>query len=193
MHYHSILIYLTETALAIPLTSRGATLHACLSSTHSFLAVLFSIPTFEYYKITYVTWIQLSHLLGVLAKLSSFESNDWDPSHVQGVLDLSLVLDGLIARFESLIAARSADGVKKEGSDLLSRVVPRFREYKEAFEKRRGQLIYGHTPTSQELIELSADFDMGDWREVKFDEPDEAFWQEIMGDWAPMQPYQPLA
>ena len=191
MHYHSILIYLTETALAIPLASRQATLHACLSSTHAFLAVLFSVPIIEYYKFTYVSWIQLSHTLGVLSKLSSFESSDWDPSHVQGVLDLSVVLDGLIDRFESLRTVRSVNGVQKE-DDTLSRIIPRFREFKEAFERRRGQLIYGHTPTSQELVELSADFDMGDWKEVTFDEPDEAFWQEIMGDWQPPQSYQPM-
>jgi len=110
---------------------------------------------------------------------------------VQGVLDLSVVLDGLIDRFESLRTVRSVNGVQKE-DDTLSRIIPRFREFKEAFERRRGQLIYGHTPTSQELVELSADFDMGDWKEVTFDEPDEAFWQEIMGDWQPPQSYQPM-
>jgi hypothetical protein len=38
----------------------------------------------------------------VLFELSNFESPDWDPSHVRGVLDLSLIIDNMVSQFEKI-------------------------------------------------------------------------------------------
>src|SRR5438270_11689345 len=102
MHYHSLLAYLTETALSIPLSTRQATLHACLTSTHAFFSFMFSIPTVDYYRLTYISWSQMRHALVVLYKLSSFESPDWNPSHVREILDLSIIIQNIVSRFESI-------------------------------------------------------------------------------------------
>lgn len=151
MHYHSVLASLTETALFSPLPSRSATLHTCLISTHAFLSSLFSVPTLEYYRFSYVSWMQLLHVLGVLSKLSRFESDDWDLSHVRGVLDLGLVLEGLIGKFRELEGVTSnsngggggggglgGDDGPKNG--LFERVIPRFELYKREFEEKREAL-----------------------------------------------------
>jgi len=188
MHYHSILTYLTETALLIPFPSRQATLHACLASTQSFLSVLFSIPTKQYFKFTYVTWAQMMHTLGVLSKLFHFDSPDWDFTHVQGVVDLSLVLGGLIGKFEVLQAA----GVNQDG--LFARIIPRFRQFKEAFEEKRAVLVSAQMALSQAMVEplppAISQMDMGDgFGGVMFTPLDETFWQEIMADLGPVQPY----
>jgi hypothetical protein len=41
----------------------------------------------------------------VLSKLSSFESEDWGITRVRGVVELSLVIDEIIMRFEAMRAA----------------------------------------------------------------------------------------
>ncbi|MCJ1389948.1 hypothetical protein MMC18_002806 [Xylographa bjoerkii] len=183
MHYHSVLIFLTETALSIPLPSRQATLHACLTSVQGFLYSLFSIPTFEYYKFTYISWLQFYRTIIVLSKLSSFESDDWDPSHVRGVVDLSLILDGIIARFEELEAMLETRGELDNKNDMFARVIPRLRQYKDGFERKSVALMEGNPLTSQKAVEQPPQLDAGDASDVMLYQLDEAFWDEIVGDW----------
>lgn len=149
MHYHCILVYLTETALYSPtLPSRVATLHACLTSIISFFSALFSVPTLDYYKCIYPIWIQMMYSLGVLSKLSLFESNDWDLSHVGRMFDLSIVLEGMIGRLgEVMIMRRQMAGAQnvefssEENDDgLVGKVIPQFRKHQETFEKRRQEI-----------------------------------------------------
>lgn len=174
MHYHSLLTYLTETALSIPLSTRQATLHACLTSTHAFFSFLFSIPLVDYYKLTYVTWSQMRHILVVLYRLSSFESPDWDLSHVRNILDLSTIIQNIISQFEKIQWWSNRNGDQGEG--ILSRFIPRLKEYKEAFERKRA-IILGETDTpSTETSPLPMD-------DLMFGQLDDAFWQEILADW----------
>jgi len=150
MHYHSILVYLTETALYTPsLPSRQAILHACLTSIISFFSVLFSFPVAEYYKFPYLSWVQVNHSLTALSKLSLFTSDDWDLSHVGRMMDLSLVLDGILSRFNEVILLRremagvgsnSDSGVERGGS-LFSKVIPKFQQQKAVFEIRRAEIM----------------------------------------------------
>lgn len=176
MHYHSLLAYLTETALSIPLPSRHATLRACLTSTQAFLSFLFCIPLVDYYKFTYVSWAQLFHILVVLFKLSSFDGPDWDLTHVRGVVDLSQILDNVISRFQEIQTSTNADG-------LLVTIIPRLMQYKEAFEKKRATLMGGPAIMSQSELETPLHMNLDD---LMFGELDEGFWQEIMADWGPM-------
>ncbi|MCJ1382984.1 hypothetical protein MMC17_006097 [Xylographa soralifera] len=186
MHYHSALIYLTETALSIPFPSRQATLQACLASVHGFLYSLFSVPTFEYSKFTYISWLQLYRAILVLSKLSSFESDGWDPSHVRGVVDLSLILDGIIGRFEELQAVLETRGQPVNDDALIPRVIPKLRQYKEGFERKSVALMGNDPMASQKAAEQPAQNDAEDMSDVMFYQLDEAFWEEISGDWGAM-------
>jgi hypothetical protein len=177
MHYYSLLAYLTEIALSIPLQSRQATLHACLTSTHAFFSFLFSIPLTDYYKLTYISWSQMRHILIVLYKLSSFESHDWDPSHVRGVLDLSIILDNIVSQFEQIQAWANRNG-DDNYDEFLYRVIPKMREYKEAFERKRAVILGKPIPISLPNIEPQIPLD-----DLTFGQLDEAFWQEIVADW----------
>jgi len=176
MHYHSLLAYLTETALSVPLPSRHAILRACLTSTQAFLSFLFCVPIADYYKFTYVSWAQLFHILVVLFKLSSFESPDWDLTHVRGVMDLSQILDKIISRFQEIQTSTNADG-------LLVTVIPKLMQYREAFEKKRATLMSGHAITPQSELEIPLHMSLDD---LMFGQLDDGFWQEIMANWDPM-------
>ncbi|MCJ1437433.1 hypothetical protein MMC27_006820 [Xylographa pallens] len=176
----NVLIVLTETALSIPFPSRQATLHACLTSVHGFLYSLFSVPTFEYPKLTYISWLQLYRTIIVLSKLSSFESDDWDPTHVRGVVDLSLILDGIIARFEELQETR---GQLANDDALIRRVIPRLRQYKESFEQKSVALMGQNSIASPRAAERPAQLDAEGEPDMMLYQLDEAFWEEIIGDW----------
>jgi hypothetical protein len=175
MHYHSLLTYLTETALSIPLSTRQATLHACLTSTHAFFSFLFSIPLVDYYKMTYASWSQMRHILVVLYKLSSFESPDWHPTHVREILDLSIIMQNIISQFEKIQwwSSKNGDG---QGDGFLFRLIPKLREYKEAFERKRAIILGEAGPPSTELSPLPMD-------DLMFGQLDDRFWQEILADW----------
>ena len=182
MHYHGVLSYLTETALTFPLSTRQATLHACLTSTHAFFSFLFSIPLVDWYKITYISWCQVRYILTVLFKLSNFESPDWDLTHVREILDLSLIIENVISQLETvqIWASRNGNG---QGDGFLFRLLPRLREYKDAFERKRALILgdgstpsYGPTPIPM--------------NDLMFGQLDDAFWQEIVNDWNLLPPLQ---
>jgi hypothetical protein len=181
MHYHCVLAYLTETALTFPLSTRQATLHACLTSTHAFCSFLFSIPLVDWYKITYVSWSQMRHVLIVLYKLSNFESPDWDLSHVRRILDLSVVLENIVSQLEKvqIMASRSGDG---QGDGLLFRFIPALRQYKEAFEQKRAIVLgENRTPSAGPTPPIPLE-------NLMFGQLDDAFWQEIVNDWNLLPP-----
>ncbi|RDW82404.1 hypothetical protein BP6252_03516 [Coleophoma cylindrospora] len=174
MHYHSTLIFLNEMALRVPVASRQAALHTCLTSIQAFLSLLGSIRTEESFKFTYCYWTQLTHILIVLGKVSCFECEEWDLRYVREVLDLSFVLEGFIARFEITLATRG-------DSELYRRIIPKFKQYKEVFERKRASVM------------REDDFMASNWQQTQHHQPtqaedndpipDEAFWQELMGDW----------
>lgn len=179
MHYHSLLAYLTELALSIPFPSRQATLQACLTATHSFFTIMFSVPLTDYYKLTYFSWMQVRNIIVVLCKLSSFESPDWDPSHVRGVLDLSLILDNMISQFEKIQVWRIKQG--QGTSDVfLERFIPRLKQYREAFQRKSQSLLGDPNALSQLSIEPMSHIPMDD---LQFGQLDEAFWGELVFDW----------
>jgi hypothetical protein len=174
-----VLIYLTETALSIPLSSRQATLHACLASTQSFLFCVFSVPTLEYYKVTYLTWIQLLHALDVLCNLSSYQSLDWDPTHVRGVIDVSLVIDGVIRKFEELQRLRQLPEKGPKKNTLLDTIISRLRQDKLGFEERSAMLVDMHELQSRDISDAPQQMEV----QEMFSELDDSFWQEIITDW----------
>ncbi|KAL3425507.1 tRNA processing endoribonuclease [Phlyctema vagabunda] len=174
MQYHSTLVFLNEMAMKVPVPTRHLALHTCLTSIQSFLSLLGSVRTEESFKFTYCYWTQLTHILIVLGKISCFECEDWDLRHVRDVLDLSIVLDGFIARFEITVATRGS-------SELYQRITPRFRQYKELFEKKRASVMKDDEIWQDRMQHMNSDQQdvaLGDMMQL-----DEAFWQEIMGDW----------
>ncbi|KAI9745103.1 MAG: hypothetical protein M1818_001381 [Claussenomyces sp. TS43310] len=180
-----VLIYLTETALFVPLPSRQAILHACLTSTQSFFSLYLSIPLDNYHKITYVSGLQLTYALTVLDKLSHTESDDWDSTHVQGVVNISLVLDGIIARFEAIEGyGRRAPG----DTDLLTKFLPMFRYHRQEVERKRAALMTSLTDYAQMEFSPVPHSDIGGMSGVIFSDLDDAFWQEIIVDF-PEQGY----
>ncbi|TAQ89435.1 hypothetical protein B7494_g2208 [Chlorociboria aeruginascens] len=176
IQYHSVLTFLTETALFIPLPSRSATLHACLTATQATLSSLFSVPVYEYHKLSYGSWLQIFHTLGTLSNLSSFESDDWDPSHARRVVDLSLVLDNIIIRFGELNAAKGG----KENT-IYTKVVERLTEYKESFGRKRIELLSGITQAP--LNNSDTHIDLTGSGGASINELDDAFFEEIMANW----------
>jgi hypothetical protein len=82
----------------------------------------------------------MRHILVVLFKLSSFDSPDWDPSHVREILDLSIIIQNIISQFEKIQwwSSRNGDG---QGDGFLFRLIPKLREYKEAFELKRAFIL----------------------------------------------------
>ena len=119
----------------------------------------------------------------MLAKLSSFESDDWDPTNVRSVVDLSLILDGIIGRFEEMEAMLKQKGDARHDTGVFMRVIPRFRQYKESFERKSVALMDGHPQAAGQTAEQASQFNAGDVPEAMFYQLDEAFWEEIIGDW----------
>lgn len=102
----------------------------------------------EYYKVIYPVWQQMMYSFGVLSKLSLLESDDWDLSHVGRMVDLSIVLDGMLDRFEEVTRLRQRltglDGrtPSSDGSDegIFGKLIPKLRQHKETFERRREDI-----------------------------------------------------
>jgi hypothetical protein len=142
---------------------------------------LFSIPLVDWYKVTYVSWSQMRLILVVLYKLSNFESPDWNPSHVREILDLSIVIENIVSQLEKvqLWASRTGDG---QGDGFLFILIPRLREYKETFERKRA-IILGE----QKIPNVTTPIAMDD---LMFGQLDDAFWQEIVAGWDLLQPVQ---
>lgn len=178
MHYHSTLIFLNEMALRVPVTTRQAALYTCLTSIQAFLSLLGSIRTEESFKFTYCYWTQLTHILIVLGKVSCFECEEWDLRHVREVLDLSVVLEGFIARFEITLATRG-------DSELYRRIIPKFKQYKDVFERKRASVLREDefmTPQWPQMQgQQHSQPEVGHYSNMM--QLDEAFWQELMGDW----------
>lgn len=168
----------------------------------------------HYYKVPYVSWVQMNYALTVLSKLSLFESNDWDLSHVSGIMDLSVVMDGMLLRFEQIletrrkVTGRSDGGEPNKEDGLFGKLIPRFREHKSNFERRRAEIMQkasqrivvvpqttfaeAHEPQMQTITaplvtDMTHDplmqFDLFDIPPVNFSQLDDAFWQEFMGDY----------
>lgn len=180
MHYHSLLAYLTGIALTIPLSTRQATLHACLTSTHAFFSFLFSVPVIDWYKFTYISWAQTRHNIILLQRLSSFESPDWDLSHVREILDLSLIIQNVINQVEKIQSWSTEDG-DGQGGGFISRLLPKMREYKEAFENRRASILGEEVTPSGLPPPLTMD-------DLTFGQLDDMFWQEIVAEWNWLSP-----
>ena len=120
----------------------------------------------------------------MLSKLSSFESDDWDLAHVRGVVDLSLVLDGIIAKFEHLDTERHKTAKPGREDDMMTKSIPIFKQYRERFERKREALMGGNAAPEQIIDEqLPPQIDGGFGEEVVFGQLDDAFWQEIMEEW----------
>jgi hypothetical protein len=179
MHYYAMLTYLTETSLFIPIPSRHATLQACLSSVQGWIYTLFSVPLLRYYKFTYTHWVQFLYVISALGKLSNFDSDDWDVSHVRSVIDLSLALDRMIDQFEALHIITTGGGSKSGQNILLSRAMVMLRRYKEDFEKKRNELLARREAMTQTVAELTPPDYVG---ELMFNQLDNMFWQEIFLD-----------
>ena len=98
-------------------------------------------------------------------------------------MDLSQILDNIISRFQQLMAWNKGDG-------LLSAVVPRLQEYRQAFERKRASLA-GSPATSSSSTELELEpLPQMELDDLMFGQLDEGFWQEIMSDWDPISGQQ---
>ncbi len=177
MHYNAVLVYLTETAFFLPIASRTATLHACLLATHAFLNSLLSLPIQEYAALSYVTWVQAFYVLSVVSNLSKLDNEDWDSSHVQGVLDLGLVLGAMIVRFENIEAAH------ENQITILKVTVPRLQKFKEDFEAKRIEIMQRKMMPYEVAYSAVPDLPVVSAPDSQWGHLDDAFWQEIMADW----------
>ena len=87
--------------------------------------------------------------MNTLAKISLLNSNDWDLTHVPSIMDLSLVLEGILARFDEIVVRRrQATGrelVTVTGLDaadgLFRTMIPSIRGHKIEFERRRTEIM----------------------------------------------------
>lgn len=98
--------------------------------------------------------------LGILSKLSLFESDDWDLSHVGRMADLSIVLEGMLGRLQEVVDLRrrfagsqvsapsSASSSGENEPGILGKVIPQLRQHKETFERRREEIRRRVTPVT---------------------------------------------
>jgi hypothetical protein len=84
------------------------------------------------FKFTYPAWAPISHTLFAIARLSLLVHPDWDLAWVRTTLDLSSVLGALIPAFQRIRVSNAA---------LLERIVLRFKNFRDVFEKRRAEVL----------------------------------------------------
>ena len=82
----------------------------------------------------------------------------------------------MITQLERVQAWASQNG-DIQGDGFVSKLVPRLRQYKEAFEMKRATIL-GEAGTLN--MELAPQIPMDD---LMFGQLDETFWQEIVADW----------
>jgi hypothetical protein len=120
-----------------------------------------------------------------LSKLTLFECDNWDLSHVRQNLDLLEVLQQLAGRFEEAGKEFDVDPLTLQHSDVFSRVVKKIQRIKGWFDGRQVGC------RTQDIMQAGNEGAMGPDEEamvgVQFDLLDEAFWLEVMSDWETLQ------
>ena len=96
-------------------------------------------------------------------------------------MDLSIIIDNVVSQLEQVQvwASRAGDS---HGDGFLFKLIPRLREYKEAFERKRA-VILGQQKTPSVETPIAMD-------DLMFGQLDDAFWQEIVAGWDLLPPVQ---
>ena len=124
------------------------------------------------------------HAFIALSRLTLFEHECWDVSHVRGTMDLSNVLAQLIERFEQAGSGFDDDPVMMLRDDLFSRLARKIRKVKCQIDGRNAE----------ELTQEAAEIRSGGFEEVdgelrmglQSDLSDEAFWLDVMSQLEPL-------
>lgn len=136
-------------------------LHACLVACRSYFDIFLAFLPDSFFSIPMSTFGQMTLDLASFFKLALLEAPGWDLRHVRRELDVSLLPDLLVRRFED--ALRAIGPIKQINStDAFSRYAQRFRQSKCWYSTN---LTAGSGPElSQELMSASwtKDFEVGD-------------------------------
>ena len=62
-------------------------LFACLDVIKTYFEKLYTIPTTQYYHLTYFMWAMMGHMSVVLSKLCLFEGDGWDPDYARSTFN----------------------------------------------------------------------------------------------------------
>lgn len=108
MHYHAVEILVFELCFFMPPTTpaqgpspnRADALWMCLTATRALINIYFSLDSRPHISFSAISLQQLYLALATLSKLLLFKADDWDVNYAQPSVDLSTLLDTLIARTE---------------------------------------------------------------------------------------------
>ena len=192
LHFHTAEIYLYEVAIFGPShlckiadspLQRVEILYACLYSIKAFHEVLDTIPTESFFDYPVTTWMQSTHAVVNLSKMSMLEVEGWEPSQIREVIDLSRLLDKLSARFRNARAIGILPTeLTEDDPDIFSRFARRLLGIKEKFDLKVAASKNVALPTPAANAEASMVEDAGAMPMLPSLD-DEAFWQDILGDW----------
>jgi len=182
MHYHSVEIHLYEIGLSKPHNNgtdqgfkRLELLYACLLSAKSFVEAFFLIPLASYCSLSFVTWIQLSHTLTIICRLLLVNSEGWDIAHAREVVDFPAILQRLAEKF--LEAKKITEAI--QAIDPEKNTFNQYAQIMQWVKLNYESILSTKSLGSQQSLDFSADeVMMGD-----FLNPDDAFWQDFVGDW----------
>jgi hypothetical protein len=155
-------------------------LHSCLEFVKLFFDAYFSLPPALYFTYTIGLFAQLSQAFITLSKLTFFEHDCWDLSHLRQTLDLSEVLQQLAQRFEEAGDGFDLDPLTKEHNSTFSRLARKIRRIKAWFDSRHveeggeEEFLAGNAQAMRVVDEGVVG--------VQLDLLDEAFWLDVMND-----------
>ena len=108
MHYHGVEILIYELSFSMaptgsaqgPFPKRADALWMCLTATRALINTYFALNAQPHISFSAISLQQLYLALATLSKLSLFKAEDWDMTYAQPSMDLSNLLDNLVARTE---------------------------------------------------------------------------------------------
>lgn len=132
---------------------RVTLLYSCLQAVKSFVNVFFAIPVSDYQGLPMTFYAQITHTMGTLHLLSTFNHPDWNLSSVNDILSFQEVFRQMALRFTQAKFALGFDPHTHERLDPFSKYAGKF----EFMITRWGEKFSPCNPTPSEPSGEEAD------------------------------------
>lgn len=182
LHYHNVEMSINEIGLArLPLVTNNhgfqqlEILHTCLKSTKDFFELFLSLPVHHFRFLAIFTYTQMTHVLIVLYKLSTFESQDWDLAYVRETLDFGSVLDRIVGWAKNILAHAENDEVNLDEMDVFSRTIAKVEKLKTLHKQK--------TASSSKAAEMSSAVFEAGGEGIPLDFFNDAWLEEMLAPW----------
>jgi hypothetical protein len=186
MHEHSLVVSEPKAASLDPAANlkRTENLLTCLNASEAFFSLFYDLdyfPISSYPHLSMATFIQISHCVVTLFRLSTFESMviPWDTQKVRQKIDLGETLRLWAERFEAVPDETGMDpGMSSENNDSpwshSPRAIKLIRKWWDNSGVAEGNVSVGEIASQQEI-------DRNESSMIKMDVFDDVWMRDMMG------------